>query len=110
MSLLPHRTLDEDQAAVCVVDHNYRQQAKDKNKDPRGFFMSMVRVTPEIHNSIRTALKNPFQFERTERFAMQQVLCAPEVEQVFLDEAREALLRHRPPGQGTRGTPAQPVA
>lgn len=63
--------------------------------------MSMVRVSPEIHNCIRAALENPFRFERTERFAMHQVLGGNEVEQVFLDEAQEALARHgsrREPG------------
>lgn len=72
--------------------------------------MSMVRVTPEIHKSISMALQNPYHFERTERFAMQQVLCGPEVEQVFLDEAREALLRHRPPGRSTQAIPVRQVA
>lgn len=107
---MPRRTLDVDQTAARVVDHNLIQQVKSKNRRPKGVLMSMVRVTPEIHNSIRTALQNPFQFERTERFAMQQVLCGPEVEQVFLDEAREALVRHRSLVHGSRVTSLRQVA
>lgn len=59
--------------------------------------MSMVRITPEFQNNIRTAMENPFRFERTERFAMQKVLAGAErvgeVEQVFLDTALDALCR-----------------
>lgn len=59
--------------------------------------MSLVRVTPEVHDCIRNAMENPFRFERTERFAMQQVLEGVEVEKVFLDTAQEAMLRRHAP-------------
>lgn len=59
--------------------------------------MGMVRVTPEVHDCIRNAMENPYRFERTERFAMQQVLDGVEVEKVFLDTAQDAMLRLRTP-------------
>lgn len=63
--------------------------------------MSLVNVTPEFHNCIRNAMQHPFRFERTERFAMQQVLDSEEVEKVFLDTARAALARQRVPAPVT---------
>jgi hypothetical protein len=55
--------------------------------------MSLVTVTPELRNQFRAALEHPFRFERTERFAMQQVLADTEVDEVFVATARDALAR-----------------
>ncbi len=61
--------------------------------------MNMVHVTPELHSHLRVALENPFLFERTERFAMSKVLASAEtgtdVAEVYLDTARDALIRHK---------------
>jgi hypothetical protein len=61
--------------------------------------MNKVRVTPELQRDLRFAMQNPFRFERTERFAMREVLAAAddqsEVERVFLDTACDALQRQQ---------------
>lgn len=59
--------------------------------------MSLVNVTPELQNCIRNAMQNPYRFERTERFAMRQVLDRAEIEKVFVETARAALARQRVP-------------
>jgi hypothetical protein len=59
--------------------------------------MKKIRVTPEFQGALRAAMENPFRFERTERFAMREVLAAAAgqgaVEDVFVETARAALDR-----------------
>lgn len=60
--------------------------------------MVMVQVNQDLQDTVREAMKQPYRFERTERFAMNELLlCAGRdglVDQIFVDKARDALRRH----------------
>ncbi len=66
--------------------------------------MNKVMLPSELYREIASALREPFRFERSERFALREVMRAAEhrnpVDRVCLEFARDALARHRPPGKG----------
>lgn len=64
--------------------------------------MSELMLSGELHRQIRDAMRAPFRFERSERFAMSEVLRAAgrqaPVDSIYLDTARDALARRGRPG------------
>ena len=72
--------------------------------------MPMVPVNPGLRQLVCKALEMPFRFERTDRFAMSQLLrCRGAdnlVDEVFVATARNALRRHSMIGRETAKRPA----